>query len=127
MPRSKSGDRLGWILIHSHKQWDGDDAPQGELRHDHKRGRLWHWLHYRPISEGGPYTLLFAWQGKIFAEGSGDVTHHVEYKDYSFPFRLNEYRETRPVALADLRVRPCGSLVKLDDRILKAYRRLARS
>ncbi len=124
---AKARDRLGWILVHTHKRWDDDDTPQDELKRNHKRGRLWGWIRSRPLAEGGPYTLLFAWQGKIFGEGIGDVTHFVEHEDYSFSFRLNEYRKTGPVALTDLRVRPCSSLVKLDDRTLKAYRRLARS
>ena len=123
-------DKLGWILIHSHSEYpEGNYAtPQCELKGEYEPRLLWHWKLSRPLNEGGPYTLLFAWEGKIFGEGTADVTHAVENAQYNFAFRLNDYEVRKSVALADLPVpRRSRSLIKLTPEILAAYHKLAGS
>ena len=123
-------DRLGWILIHSHSEYPEENyaTPQCELEGEYEPGKKWHWKLYRPINEGGPYTLLFAWEGEIFGEATADVTHAVEDARFNFAFRLTDYEEKKSVALADLPVpRRSHSLITLTPKILAAYHRLTRS
>lgn len=120
-------DRLGWILVHSDKVFNDGSTPQ-ELLSGRSLKQPWHWRLAKPLNEGGPYTLLMAWKGVIFAQAIGDVTHRVKAdhrNEYNFAFKLSGYMERKPVALADLKVRPYHSLVVLTPEILQAYRRLA--
>jgi hypothetical protein len=78
------------------------------------------------MNEGGPYTLLFAWEGEIFGEGTAHVTQKVEDTKYNFAFRIEEYEARKPVKLVDLPVpRQPRDLIKLTPEILAAYHKLA--
>lgn len=120
-------NRLGWILIHSHVVYpEGNYAtPQEELAVEFNPGMLWHWKRAKPMKEGGPYTLLFAWNGEIFGESIGHVTQKVEDKKYNFAFRLYDYEGRKSVKLDDLPVtRNYRDLIKLSPEILATYRKL---
>jgi hypothetical protein len=119
-------DRLGWILVHSHAKYPAGDfaTPQEELEVEYKPGINWGWSYPRPPRQGGPYTLLFSWDGLIFGEGICNVTHEVDDASHSFAFELGDYRTATPVALTDLPVPSHPrSLIKLTPEILEAYRR----
>jgi hypothetical protein len=130
------GEAPGWILIHSEKKFGQPeyqyDNPEDELDKEFSRkGLMWHWKWKNALREGGPYRILFAWEGKVFGEGLAKITHNIErsmYPEYNFAFFVSKYRKRKKVSLADL---PLGnreihhhSLIKLDRAILAAYDRL---
>jgi len=136
--------RIGWILIHVPEEYGEGKTytcPQDELRAKYKPGHplAWSWSWSRPPREGGPYKLLFAWQGKVFGEATAEVSHspsliehgpEIEHGRYNFAFVLRDYQEVKPVELADIlrgdrRLVHHRSLIKLDDRILETYRTIA--
>lgn len=130
MPRSKSGDRLGWILVHSPKQWEGQGTPVDALKKLSK-GKMpirWHWTRSKPLKESDcDHTVLFAWEGEVFAQGVANI-RHVKDPIYSFAFLVHDYREApRRVALKDLSVpKSWRDLLVLDPRILDEYRKRSR-
>ena len=90
--------KVGWILVHSHKKYP-DSTPYDELK-EFEPGWKWHWTRGRPLNEGGPYTLLFAWEKMVFGIGKGSVTHAVENKEFNFAFELTNYKERKLIPLA---------------------------
>jgi hypothetical protein len=122
-----SASKLGWILIHAHALYpEGDyETPQAQLKGEYEPGMLWHWIRSRPMKSGGPYTILFAWEGDIFGESTADVTQKIEDPAYNFAFKLNDYEERQSVKLDDLPVpRRPRDLIKLTPEILAKYRKL---
>jgi hypothetical protein len=125
-----SPNNIGWILVHAHKQYpcEGYETPREELEGLYEPGSVlkWHWNRPSPLKEGGPYTLLFAWEGTVFGEGVGKVTHAVNSEKHNFAFDLTDYAEiTKAVFLSDLSVpeKP-RSLIRLTPEILSEYHRL---
>ncbi len=127
----------GWILIHSSKVYGvGNDfnSPQDELAKWYEPGRpvTWHWTLPRPLKPGGPYTLLLAYEQKIFGKAEADITRDIEKEErprYCFAFVLRNYKRLkREIPFAELplgsRARWHRSLIRLDDKILAAYEKL---
>jgi|SRR5579871_1465471 len=125
MPKSA----LGWILVHTKKYGEeagGYKSPKEQLDEEYKPGLKWHWKRGRPLSEGAGYNVLFAWKGEVFGEAVASVTHAIEDKKFNFAFVLNDYIGAKnPVRLSDLGIRNEQNLVRLDERMLKTYRRLS--
>jgi hypothetical protein len=100
-----------------------------EMQAYYKPGCLWHWKRGKPLKEGGPYRLLFAWEGKIFGEATAKITHDIDPGDrgeYDFAFKLQDYTDRKSVALEDLpltlkQLKHHRDLIKLDEQILKKY------
>ena len=126
---SMSQKPLGWILVHSKNYGeDGDeyDSPQEQLDKEYEPGLKWHWKRGSPLGEGDGFNVLLAWKGEVFGEAAASVTRAVKYKDYNFAFILSDYKKAKnSVRLNDLGLRNYQNLVRLDERVLKAYRKLA--
>jgi len=126
--------RLGWILVHSPKYADPKVSIADELRsRAQKPNPLWHWRLASPMKEGGPYSLLFAYKGKVFANAVASVTRGVredmKQRGFLFAFRLTAVGfPRRPVSLLELnlgrRARRHHSLIRLDEETLKKYHEL---
>lgn len=71
-----------WILVHSLEYVNPDyPHPKDELQDlAQQLPADWHWRRAWPIREGGPYTILFAYDWKIFARGTCMVTHDIRYQ-----------------------------------------------
>jgi hypothetical protein len=120
-------------LIHSDKEFgDGHKykTPQHELEESYEPGIKWQWRWGQPLREDeGPFSLLFAWEKRVFGYGTASVTRSVDSEDYNFAFVLDHYEERKPVALADLglgkRSTKHHGLIRLDSKILELYSRLS--
>ena len=134
--RRRDRSRLGWILVHSPK-FVGKISMADELKLRVKRSPhpLWHWRMAKPMKEGGPFVILFAYKGEVFANAVGWVTRSVSremrQKGALFAFRLADVGfPTRPVPLLQLnlgrRAKRHHSLIRLDERVLKRYHELLR-
>ena len=133
--KSRERSRLGWILVHSPKYADPKVSIQDQLRS--RAGGpnpLWHWKLAKPMMEGGPYAILFACKGEVFANAVGwvtrDVSGEMKRRGFPFAFRLAAVSFPKePVPLFDLnlgrRSRKHHSLIRMDERILKRYHELA--
>jgi hypothetical protein len=120
-------DQIGWILVHSTRQWPDEfyDTPEAELLDFYRPGVLWHWRGSRPFPEGGPYTLLFSWRGEVFGHGRGEVTHKVEDRDFNMAFRLSEFQRERRVPLTELGLKTsAGGALKLTQPVYDLYLRV---
>ncbi len=128
---------LGWILIHTAARYGGTGeprTPQEELKRDYHPGMHWHWKRGKPLKEGGPYRLLFAWEGVVFGEGTAKVTRTIEATargDYDFAFVLEHYTDHKPVAISDLPLsinqhKHHRDLIRLNERILMKYDAMTR-
>jgi len=123
--------RLGWILVHSPKCADPKVSIADELKsRARKPNPLWHWRLASPMKEGGPYSLLFAYKGKVFANAvawvTRDVREDMKRRGFLFAFRLTAVGfPRRPVLLVELdlgrRARRHHSLIRLDEQTLKRY------
>lgn len=126
--------RLGWILVHSPKYADPKVSIADELRsRARKPNPVWHWRLAKPMKEGGPYSVLFAYEGKVFANAiawvTRDVREEMKRRGFLFAFRLTAVGfPRRPVPLLELdlgrRARRHHSLIRLDERNLKRYHEL---
>lgn len=135
---SHSTDELGWILIHSEREYGGRNqykSPHHEIKEEFGRnveGRKWYWRRRPPMKERtGWFRLLLSWQGVIFGEfWASKVTRKIgtrlKEKGYTFAFVLDgDYRE-RKIPLKRLPVPPQRrDLIRLDKRILTAYEKAA--
>jgi len=115
----------GWILIHSTKRFR-DDSPQDELTRDYESGLLWRWRRAKPMKPGGPFTLLLAYEQKIFGEAETYITRIRKTKSFNFAFKLNKYKKLReeiPFAALCMgkRAHFHRDLIRLDDKIRAAY------
>ena len=123
--------RLGWILVHSPKYADPKVSIADELRsRARKPNPIWHWRLANPMKEGGPYSVLFAYKGKVFANAvawvTRDVREDMKRRGFLFAFRLTAVGfPRRPVLLVELdlgrRARRHHSLIRLDEQTLKRY------
>ncbi|TLY05808.1 MAG: hypothetical protein E6K95_00920 [Thaumarchaeota archaeon] len=123
--------RLGWILVHSPKYADPKVSIADELKsRAQKPNPLWHWRLAKPMKEGGPYSVLFAYKGKVFANAvawvTRDVREEMKRSGFPFAFRLAAVGfPRRPVSLLQLnlgrRARRHHSLIRLDEQTLKRY------
>lgn len=87
------------------------------------------------MREGGPYAVLFAYRGKVFANAvawvTRDVREDMKRRGFLFAFRLTAVGfPRRPVPLLQLnlgrRAKRHHSLIRLDERTLKRYHELVR-
>lgn len=120
-----------WILVHSLDYLDPDyPNPKDELQELARQLPAdWLWRRARPLQEGGPYTVLFAYDWKIFARGTCMVSHDIDTdsrkQGYNFAFKLLALDFPKEVALQKL---PLGNsaiyhrdLIRLDGRALSTY------
>lgn len=125
----------GWILIHSPKRFGGGVTPQDELARDYKPGLLWHWNRSKPMKAGGPYTLLLAYEQRIFGEATVEITRDIKKKmrpDFNFAFKLHNYKQLNAeVPFSELhlgnRAHSHRDLIRLDDTVRIAYDRAKRN
>lgn len=84
----------------------------------------------RPIDEGGPYTILFAYDSVIFAHAVATITHDIEEEmrkeGHTFSFNVKNLTiPTKAVRLEELplgnRAKKHRSLIKLNDNIMASY------
>jgi hypothetical protein len=130
MAMKKHAQELGWILIHSLKEWEDEGTPGDELkrRKKSKNGSFpWEWKR-RMNPRAEDFTLLFAEHrhGDIVGEATANITRSKR-KGYKIAFLIRQYRPaTRHVRLEDVVGRTkARDLIKLTPRILGAYRRKA--
>jgi hypothetical protein len=134
-PQSHKGPKLGWILVHTRARYPADMEPTNpidDLELNYKPGKYWHWMHGKPLNEGGPYRLLLAWENKIFGEATAKITHQIEPLppgEYNFAFVLMDYNERKQVDLGALPLTPGQlqshrDLIKLNQDILNRYDQL---
>jgi hypothetical protein len=132
--RGTDRSRLGWILVHSPKYADPTVSIADELRsRARKPNPLWHWRLAKPMKEGGPYSVLFAYKGKVFANAvawvTRDVREDMKRRGFLFAFRLTAVGfPRRPISLLELelggRARRHHSLIRLNEQTLKRYHEL---
>jgi hypothetical protein len=132
--RQQDRSRMGWILVHSSK-YVGRVSIADELKSRAKKSYpIWHWRLAKPMKDGGPYAILFAYKGEVFANAVGwvtrDVGREMKRRGFLFAFRLTAVSfPEKPVPLTRLnlgrRSRRHHSLIRVDERILKRYHELA--
>ena len=128
----------GSILIHSRAKYESPKSefktPQAELAEKNKgKSKIrWRWTkNYLPKS--GSYTLLLAYNGKIFGEAKSEIEKantDDKAQGYNCVFVLNNYQPLdREIPLTELttlgnRSRNHHELIKLDDGIVAEYEKL---
>lgn len=101
--------RIGWVLIHRKpyqkeetgpKDFASGDDLKNRLRLVWESNQLWHWKRSYPLKEGGPYTILFGFDEKIWADARAEITHRISKdvprKDFNFAFRILEQPSVVP-------------------------------
>lgn len=112
--------KLGWILVHRKvepaekagpKEFVDENDLFNWLEKVWESDKLWHWKRSHPLKEGGPYTILFALNGKVWGDTKAETTQkispRVRRKDFNFAFRFLE----RPSILARTNPADLESLV----------------
>ena len=123
--------KLGWILIHSSKVFDGyDDTPLNMLKKRFKKeGSPVKWTWDRggrgPMKEDGrQYTMLLAFEGKVFGRAKAKIKAVEKTKrdgGHPFAFMLSSFKPQKEVSIKALWSEKCRDLKILDGKILKRY------